>query len=320
MYSTHAIASVLSIPALLATFADTLGWTADTSSPDQPIISAPFTGSVPWRVRASEAGTSKDVVVEAVNTPSVTSSLFARAPIINGAALNPTAVSFIGGLTPEPYIAIVVKYGADYYRHLYIGYVEKIGDWTGGEVISGTQGPIAATVATHSYIPEAGGVRYLGNARQTVSAANVSGGVRLAHADSSTNFRSFRAPTNSTALTGFTQDNVIGGFGDAINDGYLARGRSPFAGVQPLVPINLYAPIPIIGDTSFRPIGHMSGVRLVNMADIAEGAVIEIGGESWRCYPALRRSLATTMPPGTGNWRQYETSYMVGYAYRDEAA
>lgn len=318
MYSTHSIASVLSIPALLATFATSLGWDVDSSSPDQPIINAPFTGAVPWRVRASSAGTSKDVVVEDVGVADVTSSIYARAPILDGVALDPSAVSFIGGMDPEPYIGIVVKYGVDHYRHLYIGFVEKIGNWTGGDVISGTQGPISTNTQALSFLPSGNAVHYLGNARQALRAADVSGGVLLDHADSTTNWRSFRGPSGSSALSAFTDSHVIGGFGDDVNDGYLARGRSPFAGVQPLAPISLYAAVPIIGDTSFRPIGHMAGVRAVNMADIAEGAVIDIGGENWRCYPALRRSLATTMPVGTGNWRQYETSYMVGYAYRDE--
>lgn len=312
-YSLHAVTSILQIPALLGAFADGLGFDTDLSNPDQPIISNPVdpTAAIPFRFRATTVGLVHELVVEAVSTPAVTSEAFTRSPILNGVTQIPTAVAFIGGLSPEPFIATVIFYGDNLVRHLYYGHMERLGGYAGGEVIAGVTGPLGTSPSAQTYRNN----RYLFQGRQSAIDANRSGGVHVDHIDNPTAWRVFRATTSTSPLTAFTNAQAIGGFCDDVNDGYLARARSPFAGVNLLTPNNLFAAVPIVGSTSFRPLGCPAGVRLVNMQDLAVGARIEIAGEYWRCYPATRRSTETSMPTGTGNYRASETSFMVGYAY-----
>lgn len=314
MYSNQLISSVLDIPSRLATFAGSLGLDVDSSNPDQPIINAPSpTGAIQFRVRASAVSLVHQLIIEPVSAPEVTSYAFAQSPIIDGVTVDPVSVSFIGGLLPEPFLGTVIHYGDNHFRHLYYGHLEKLGNYDGGEVIAAVNGPVATSGSPQDYRR---GCQYLGQALQSIAASDRCGGARIVHADSSTDWRVFKGPSSPlSALSGWTQSQICGGFGDDVNDGYLARGRSPFSGVTPLNPINLYAPIPLVGDTSFKPVGNLAGVRTVNMQDIPVGAQIEIAGEFWRCFPAISRSFETTLPVGAGNWRASETSYMVGYAY-----
>lgn len=315
MKAEHLISAMTSIPALVSALANTVGFTTDNTNPDAPLITAPETGSETWKVRA----TSTDLIVEPDPDTTVVMSgtTYVRRPTINAVALAPTKVTIFGGLTPEPYIAVVVWFGDNLFRHIYFGYMEKVGDYSGGEVFSSANGPIATYQQGSIYYRDMSRVHYLFGGRQSNVADGQVGGIKAVHADNASSFRRFRGPTDglSGALTNFSNDDVIGGFGDDLNDGYLARARSPFAGVSPLVPINLYAPVPIIGDVSLRPLGCPAGVRMVNMRDLPIEAEIEISGETWHVYPAFARSVETQMPIGTGNWRSYETSYMVGYAY-----
>lgn len=311
-YSLHAISSMLEIPALFSAFASTNGFITDNTDPDQPLITAPSpTDAATFRMRAIEGGSSSTLFIEPVGEPDITAYASVTSPRINNSAYLPTAVAFIGGLSPEPFIATVVFFGDNLVRHLYYGYMQKLGDYTGGEVISGCNAPLSTSTSSRGYRLNS----YLFQARQTNVPIGANGGVLVRHADNPTPFRRFRATTSLSPVTAFTNGEAIGGFVDDVNDGYLARGRSPFAGLSLLTPINLFAPEPLVGECSFRPLGCPAGVRLVNMRDLAVGARIEIAGGYWRCYPATRRSTDTAMAPGVGNWPANETSFMVGYAY-----
>ena len=311
MYSTHLISSMLDIPPLVADFAYALGLDVDESNPDQPIISfLDPTQPAAFRVRATASGSYHYLYAEPENTPDFAASCWTASPFIDSVTLAPTNLHLIGGMAPVPWFAIVIQFGANNFRHMYIGNMEKLGNYTGGEVISSCSGPTVVNPGDVTYLSN----RYLFAARNGEGTDTTRGGVLLSHADSSTDFRAFDGPDTIQALSGFTQGQVIGGFGDGVNDGYLARGRSPFSGVNPLIPINLYAPIPLVGDTSFRPIGHPAGVRMVHMQDLAVGARVEIAGEYWRCYPAISRDLETVYPSGGK-----QTSYMIGYAYFEGA-
>lgn len=313
MKAEHLISAMTSIPALVSALANTVGFTTDNTVPDQPLITAPPTGAETFRIRA----TSTDLIVEPESTAIMSGTAYVRRPTINAVQLAPTKVTIFGGLDPEPYIAVVIWFGDNLFRHLYFGSMEKVGDYSGGEVFSSANGPIATYSQGGIGYRDMSRVHYLFGARQTVVPDGQVGGVKVVHGDNPSSFRRFRGPTDglSGALTNFSNDDVIGGFGDDMNDGYMARARSPFAGVSPLVPINLFAPIPIVGDVSLRPLGCPAGVRMVNMRDLPIEAEIEISGETWHVYPAFARSVETVMPLGTGNWRTFETSYMVGYAY-----
>ena len=212
-------------------------------------------------------------------------------------------------------LAIVIEYGTNLFRHLYLGRMERTGVYTGGEVIAGQQGPITSYNAGVSF-RDYSSVQYLFQSRSAVWANTACGGVRVTHADNPAEWRKFRG-FNIGSVTSLPSDAVIGGFGDSVCDGFLARGESPFAGINPLVSANLFAVKPITGDISFVPLGRPPGIQLVNLRNLDVGSSFEVGGVQWRVFPAMAKNDSQTMPQGLGFWRSYESSYYVGYAYRE---
>jgi len=343
-YETHAIAAITDVPAFIGSFAASLGFETDLSVPTQPIIwnpenssnsdsnsGFPTSGALRWRVTASVAGSTHTLRVDAAaSTNDSNSAVFAlvdsgasfTSPVVTPvtpAVVLPTVLHLIGSLLPVPYIAAVVKYvtpaGDVVYRHLYIGNMEKKGSYEGGEVISTSDGPYNST-SSRSY--DDPNYKYLFQARCDSKDPTVQGGVHVEHVDNPTPWLIFDGPITSAAMTAFTAGTVLGGFGDSINDGYLARGRSPFAGQQMLAPINLYQATLIPGDTVFVPLGRPAGVRLVNMQDLQPEAEIIVGGLLWRVFPSHARRFESVSTESTNlgaNPPAFETSLWVGYAY-----
>ena len=332
-YAQYNISAITEIPALVGSFADTQGWDVDSTNVNQPIITHPtLSGAIPFRLTASIGGTNNqnhDLVLTAVSPPVTTSTVRTRSPKWNGSFNNPavplpTKLHVITGLLPEPYLIMTIEYGFNLYRHLYFGYMEKLGDYTGGEVISGQRNADTSQAGgfTVSYLNESH--QYLFNGRHTTSVVSSdSGGVYINHADNANKWRVFSSTTSGTigndALPTFDALGVIGGFRDGWNDGYLARAKSSYSGAGILVPINLYVPEPITGDVRFIPIGHPAGVRLVHMQNLEPGQEITVGDETWKVFPAFSKQSYEAAAKGT-YYAAAETSYHVGYAFLMEAA
>lgn len=329
-FEEHIITSLSEIPSLVESFAAGAGW--DVAS--GPVIRHPdYEGSGPggiaFSLTTASIGLERDLIWSS-SGGITTSRALIRAPILSARTspfsayvLSPSRVFLISMLTPEPYIAIVVEFGPNQYRHLYLGFMEKIGDYEGGEVISACNSMIATSNSDLTWHTRQGNM-FLFEAHQSIMARADAGGVHIAHADNSTPWRRFRTANvaEGDGIDGATFDGgeVIGGFGDSVNDHFVAKGKSAIAGASLLVPINLLATVKPSSDVSrLINIGHPAGVRMVNIENMEPFSEVVIGSETWRIFAAIRKSPLLTLarPVGAGNvYRAEETSYNLGYAYR----
>ncbi len=336
-YSQHNIAAITDVPALLGTFAAANGFEADLTDPNAPVISMPGDSNsvepnLLFQIAASISGTNNQnhdlFIQEGIDSNSVldTTRAVLTSPKLSGAVNNPTVtlptkLHIFGNAvaTDYPFLAAVIEYGFNQYRHAYFGKMEGRGGYTGREVVAACTGQRDSGGTPLNWYSE-GAAKFLFSGHTgSMWSEHDSGGVRVIHAGNSREWRPFVSPRNSVSpLDEFTADHCIGGFGDAINDGYVIRGKSAFAGANILVPINLYAPEPITGDVSLVPLGRPPGVRMVNMQDLEPGASIVVGNETWRVFPALSKRTDIVSVVGGGNWPTFETSYYLGYAYLEE--
>lgn len=327
-YSQVSVLSVNDIPAAIATFAAANGWSVNVSVPAQPTFNHPSKpGSMTFRIRALISGTNnqnKDVIIEDTGVIA-TSRAVMRSPKLAGltnnpTVPNPTTISMFAGTFPEPYIAVAIAFGVNLYRHMYLGFMETLGNYTGGEVISCTAGSSNVSSLSVSYTAISMFKNLFGSRRSTaIVAKNESGGVRLVHANNPIPWRIFSSTTSiATPFNGFLGDEIIGGYGDGNNDVMVARGHSTYSGAAIFTPCNLLISRAIPGDVRFAPVGHPCGVRLVNVRDLTEGQIVQIGSEIWRCYPAVskRPELVMSGASITGFYRDFESSFQQGYAYR----
>jgi hypothetical protein len=212
--------------------------------------------------------------------------------------------------------------------------MDKIGNYTGGEIIS------ANMFSRNLYFSSAGGTlsygtgsnsspehMYLFSGRcyqSNMPTGKGCGGVNLVHADNATDYRYFDCPVATYGRTQFVGTEVFGGNADNVNGSYVKRGLSDYAGSNILVPAQLYVPeSTLVGaDVRFRPIGYPAGARLVNMTGLDPGEAMTVGTDTWYCFPEFSKQTETTTPYGTYNadgfYYPYETSYMLGLAYAAE--
>jgi len=309
-YQESSITSLSQIPALVATFAATNGWTV-TGVSSSPVLTRAG-GGISFQLAASVSGADHTLTwTQGGENARIIS------PRLNGtsgtpATSIPSKVHLFADDSPEPFMAIVVEYGFNSYRHLYLGNMVKAGGYTGGEVVGSAN--MGASNSIYAYPMSYRNAHYLfGGMRDDIATYNMKGGVNAVHAGNPTSWRRFYGPQ----WPFYNQNDssyAVGGFKDDVNDGYLARGKSPFAGVQILTPLNLYASIPTSDDTVFAPLGHPAGVRMVNMADLEPGGEFVIGSQTWKVFPAFAKGDATVLK-STSGWGVAETSFNVGYAY-----
>lgn len=329
-YEEHIITSLAEIPPLVAAFATAVGWNV-ASGPvlRHPNYEGAGPGGIAFALSTAVSGLQQDLIWSSTN-PIVTSRAMIRAPILAARTspyasyvLSPSRVFLISMLTPEPYISIIVEFGPNQFRHLYLGFMEKIGNYSGGEVISGCGGMITASSSDQVWHDRQSNM-FLFEGNQAVMPRADSGGVHVAHAGNAVPWRRFRSAGFPDAFgvdgAAFDGAEAIGGFGDSVNDAYVAKGKSAIAGSSLLVPINLLNTVKPASDiTRFVNLGHPAGVRMVNIENMQPISQVTIGSETWRIFPATRKSPLLTMdrPINTAFlFRAEETSYNLGYAYR----
>lgn len=307
-YSVNTTPTLETIPGIVEDFVvNTLGWSYVGPGEFRPtgmegdltfkIASFNSGGSTRYQERVTGSLLRSGVLVGNATT------IFS--PYINAAYQQPSRVFLHGGDSPAPYLGVVVEYDPGFFRHLYLGYLEKIGELEGGEVLGGGNFTKAANVSA-SYLDSRNTYPF-GAAAGTNAPIDFTskGGVRLRESGVES-FLDFNLKTNTTSAA--TPGRVLGGFSDNYNKMYLANSQSPFSGASLLVPINLLRTLP---ESKFQPIGRPAGVRMVSMAGLDAGSVVTAGGKTWRCYPVFKKGPST---PVGANYPD-ESSYIVGQAY-----
>ncbi|MBK3745245.1 hypothetical protein G3A39_39360 [Paraburkholderia aspalathi] len=333
-YAEYSISSVTDIPQLVEDFARTVGWWVGTGAIlRHPDYEGNGPGGLRFQLSASVSGIDHRITWKCQDTGFENSQAFTRSPVLANPANTaqavvqiPSKLFLISRLDPEPYIAIVIEYGYNLYRHLYFGFAEKVGDYQGGEIVSGCNG------WQSTYGTGTSGVRWdlrswtsqLFNGVQSNTTRNNSGGIHIQHADNAQPWRRFspvRLPNISAAedLTLlFDGSECIGGYGDSFNDPYVSKGKNAVAGASVLTPINLMSTQMVTGDVRFIPVGIPAGVRMINIQELESQAISDVGGENWYSFAAFakRNDLFTRKEATLTRWPNTESSYFLGYAYR----
>ena len=237
----------------------------------------------------------------------------------------PTKVHLFGALTPEPYLAAVIEFGYNQYRHLYLGHTVKASGFTGGEVISG-QAVGSGTTSNQDLNGDP--ARFYGSMADLFSGsqnhnATHCGGVRVVHANNAAPWRSFykNATWNASFETTMAAQGAtiaLGGYQDPVNYGYVATGRAPYSAQTVMPPVNLYIGQLVGGFSRFQHIGYPPGVRLALLDGLDPGQEVPVGDEVWMVFPALRKANTGRMLSGATSpyWPVDESSALRGYAYR----
>ena len=329
-YQAVSIASVNDIPLAIADFAEVTlpvaeRWLVDRSALPAPDITIRRDlASLDFRVHAEilSAGHHRVAIEPGPNNP-ISNNVYMRSPNINGPDQSaeslraPTKIHLIGGVEAgQKFIAGVVEYGFNRYRHFYIGSLVPLGGVTGGEIIAAANFTnLDGTSAQRTNIGYSSVYnQFLFGSNQFWTAIGNSGGVHAQHSNNPTPWRQFR-----TEGRNFTEATALGGFKDGINDGPVAIGGSTYSGTSLLVPINLYVPMNP-ADYRLVAIGYPAGVRLMNVQFIEPEAEIVLGTDTWKSFPVWRKTNVTNYTWPFNRHPEDQTSYFVGHAYLQASA
>ena len=289
-----------------------------------------FATAAGWTHPFTITADTDDIVIQGnvvSGVPSIQAKLF---PVVTSAGIGterPSKVTVFGGMSPVPWIGAVLTYEYNYYRHIYIGNIEPLGGFTGGEVVSITNGP--STIAS-SDIRDPTQSRLFGAMNQgnifssdsgtyatSFNADPYCGGAYILHSANPTPWRKFSANAQGGALVSGAGSAILGGFNDGPNDTLFARANGSYASAQVMVPINLYIPN---SSGLMVPVGAPSGVRYVDMTGLVPEQEVTIGSDTYRVYPdTSKQTYRRSVYASSGTGRQH-SSGMIGYAYPENPA
>lgn len=319
-YSTKTVTAITDIPAAVATFAAANGWTVDSTA-----MTFKYGTGLAFTLSASVVDTHTHKLMWA--GPSLaTSDAVLYSPVAvsaDGSTATvsvPQAIHMFAGTSPKPYLAVVVQYGTNLFRHLYLGYLDTAGTYTSGDTSGGEIISAASPRLQNPYYFQSSGIRdycnsYLFGFQLSPGNGGVPGGVYIPHALNPNPWRTFlvnSAANSSYPMGSFQGTEALGGFGCDVSDGLLAQAYADFASVSLLVPMPIFI---TDANKNFMYAGTPSGVRMVNMRSLDPMQTLTMADTTWMVFPAWRRDTTTTYKGTNAGYASNETSYFVGYAY-----
>lgn len=299
-YSEVSVSSPDDVISKIATFATANGWTVDRNTLSgsnrtltirkggSDYIHIYNTDATNVRVRAS-------VGYSAADAPSAQPNVSAEKKITLGSGPY-TKLFLMGNDSPAPHIHAIIEMTGGVYRMISVGLLDKLGAWTGGTYVDGTEWSTSASL------------RYYWN-NSTNSAlfdcrniATSWGSVRCdIPLDGRANaWAELKYNAAYRAVTG-----LFGGLENSVNDssatgnignGYLTtqfynRNNPPFSG-QPSLG-NIVVDVYRVGGM-FSTIGSYPNVRYLNIGRYSPGQEITVGSETWKVFPMARKAVGTS--------------------------
>lgn len=317
-YSNTAITGFTDILPALTTVAAAAGWAVSGSGATRNLTRP---GGGAQLVVTYATGALLEERLE-VRCPSLSATLFAQTTNIriNGTTSAPDVPApsdlhlFTGVESGQAFIAGVIQFGFNRYRHFYIGNTVKRGAYAGGECFAGTQ--FLNSNSSGNYPANTSQAKFLFGASSNLTSTPLPvdghGAVHVDHAGNAVKLFPNRLNPIGAAGIGFVANRVFGGANERVNEAVSAYGEMPFDAATLITPMNLY--ITEGSPVRARAVGHPAGARLVSMKNLAPNATFIIAGNTWRAFPFFRKSASNVVPFGTG-WGADETSQYLGAAY-----
>ena len=313
-YSTSAITTLSEAITALITFAGTAGWTVGGTGSVPTFI--PPSGGSPIQFERNNVAPFDgiDITIPALSA----NKARLNSPYINGAGATPvvpapSAIHLHSGVEDGvEFISGVIVFSTVGYRHFYMGGLVPVGTYTGNQAIAANWHYTDNQSFNFPFDPQEENKFLFGGLNQPLDEAD-SGYVYLV-AGAASSIRPNKAGASGISAAELTlgENKLIGGATDGPNDALVTWGQAHYASATLLVPINLY--VTEGSPARLRPVGHVAGVRMVNMTNYDEAQQILLGDDAWRVYPEFKKTPTALVARGT-SYGASESSYFWGLAY-----
>lgn len=212
-------------------------------------------------------------------------------------------VYLFGANSPKSYIHCVIEFQSGSYAHLAFGEMDKVGTWTGGEYYGAgfwSQGggdiDIPQSIEHQEHFTS-----------HQYNAGTMKGSIRCVTTSPTSNWLVMGSTTNAIRNSVQTRaSTVTGPRGEWMSEQLMRIRTSPFSGLTPLVPIQVFfLDIGLTPDV-YHYLGQIRDVRGINMTTLTPAELITIGGDDWMVFPMRVRNGAAAS----------ENSSVLGFAYK----
>lgn len=201
------------------------------------------------------------------------------------------------------YVHVVVEVDAGRYRHFGFGQIDKIGDWVGGEYTYG----IKIFQGGQSEDPTSSFNNYGIDSSNTQVSADGGATLRVeghtGEPSAATIWAAFFNGTVGNDRGGNPRWRGVHGWRYSPEFGSLYWMRiSEASAFKPMFPIEM-----AVADFAGAPdliykLGYQPDVRMVNIANLVPGQIINIGGDDWYFFPVVRKQRLQVDTEETFNW------------------
>jgi hypothetical protein len=185
----------------------------------------------------------------------------------------------------------VIEISSGIFRHLCFGMLTKYGAYTGGTFFDAvylhpSNNPESPSSAPYHHPLFSNWSQNQGN----------SGGVRCDVDGNSNYFAPFRyqAAYATPVASGAMQSYASGDQGGRTFDAFYNRSINSWSGVTPLQPIKIRVERP--GGAYYSEIGHVPGIRFLNMTRFQVGDEFSVGPDTWKVFPWIRKGYVVDQP------------------------
>ena len=223
------------------------------------------------------------------------------------------AISAYWFFESDTYLHVVFKNADGNYRHFHMGLLEKLGNWTGGDYLTGhyvdTPNNANPTFNVHS-LPFDGCDASSNNAMQgTLIYGTKNGGAAFDLAPNPATKWYVSCPGRS-ASNDFDGVEVGEGLCNGSRGGMASPistlGPSVLTGGAPLIPISFFAGNTDISPQRYMLAGAFPDVRLINIKELSAEEEYIVASDTWVVFPVSRKGTETGEEQ-TKTW---------GYAYK----
>lgn len=206
-----------------------------------------------------------------------------------------------GGNDPEPWLLITILAEPGVYRHAFVGYLVKYGTWGSGALCDAVNWshrvPSGSTVFSPGSVTNSSNhMLFSFNTKWSRSYVNNGdcGGIFVRNVHGVHPRAVFNSNSSTTLTSSLGQaypsdhPRAGGGFTDAYAEWARTPGVFPNSGEAALVPITLFADM--LRNDTWTPLGHVPGLRMVNITELDPEGVYSYAGQTWKIFPLARKT------------------------------
>lgn len=203
-----------------------------------------------------------------------------------------TKMWVFSGTTPEPWVHLVFETYAGFYHHVYFGYVERLGGFTGGAIADSTGWHFSSSATLYNWTSTQTSLLFGGFSNNSTSSGQRVGALEIEDAGAAGSTYRFCVESSGVA------HRAGGGWGDGYNGTLCWANPNSVEDHVIFHPVMLFADLQ--NDKWVTPVACVPGVRMININHFTNASLVAAGGKNWRVFPLCHKDTRVNISESPG--------------------